>query len=62
MGFKQALAHLKEGLPLGIFPAGEVSTQLSGNIYVDKTWEKSAMKLIKKANVPVVPIYFHAQE
>lgn len=61
MGFKQALAHLKEGFPLGIFPAGEVSTQPSGNIYVDKTWDKSAMKLIKKANVPIVPIYFHAK-
>ena len=61
MGFKQALAHLKEGKPLGIFPAGEVSTQPSGNIYVDKTWDKSAMKLIKKANVPIIPIYFHAK-
>lgn len=60
-GFKQAMAHLAEGKPLGMFPAGEVSTQLSGNIYVDKTWDKSAIKLIKKANVPIIPIYFHAK-
>ncbi len=61
MGFKQSIEHLKEGKPLGMFPAGEVSTQPSGNIYVDKTWDKSAIKLIKKANVPVIPIYFHAK-
>lgn len=61
LGFKQAIAHLREGMPLGIFPAGEVSTQPNGNIYVDKTWEKSAIKLIKKANVPIIPIYFHAK-
>lgn len=60
-GFKQAINHLREGMPLGIFPAGEVSTQLSGGIYVDKTWDKSAIKLIKKANVPIIPIYFHAK-
>ena len=55
------MAHLAEGKPLGMFPAGEVSTQISGNIYVDKTWDKSAIKLIKKANVPIIPIYFHAK-
>ncbi|MCW5519019.1 lysophospholipid acyltransferase family protein [Aureitalea sp. L0-47] len=61
MGFKSALAHLKEGHPLGIFPAGEVSTYRDGKLLVDKPWEVAAMKLIKKAEVPVVPIYFHAK-
>lgn len=61
MGFKTALAHLKEGHPLGIFPAGEVSTYRDGKLVVDKPWEVAAMKLIKKAEVPVVPIYFHAK-
>ena len=60
-GFRSALTHLKEGKPLGIFPAGEVSTKKEGKIYVDKKWEDSALKLIKKANVPVVPVYFHAK-
>ncbi len=61
MGFKTALAHLKDGHPLGIFPAGEVSTYRDGKLVVDKPWEVAAMKLIKKAEVPVVPIYFHAK-
>ncbi len=60
-GFKQSIMHLREGKPLGIFPAGEVSTYKDGRLIVDKPWEESAMKLIQKAKVPVVPIYFHAK-
>ncbi|MGB6268049.1 MAG: lysophospholipid acyltransferase family protein [Olleya sp.] len=60
-GFKSAISHLGEGHPLGIFPAGEVSTYRDGKLMVDKPWEEPAMKLVKKANVPVVPIYFHAK-
>jgi putative hemolysin len=60
-GIKSALLHLKEGKPLGIFPAGEVSTYKDGKLNVDKPWEEGAIKLIKKANVPVIPIYFHAK-
>ena len=60
-GVKSALLHLREGKPLGIFPAGEVSTHKDGKLNVDKPWEEGAIKLIKKANVPVIPIYFHAK-
>ncbi|WP_339658939.1 lysophospholipid acyltransferase family protein [uncultured Polaribacter sp.] len=60
-GIKHALLHLKEGKPLGIFPAGEVSTYKDGKLIVDKPWEEGAVRLIKKANVPVIPIYFHAK-
>ncbi|NRR89950.1 lysophospholipid acyltransferase family protein [Winogradskyella undariae] len=60
-GFKNAILHLRAGHPLGIFPAGQVSTYKDGKLVVDKEWEASAMKLIQKAEVPVVPIYFHAK-
>lgn len=60
-GIKQAISHLKEGGALGIFPAGEVSTYKEERTIVDKPWEAGAMKLIQKANVPVIPIYFHAK-
>ncbi|QYA24645.1 lysophospholipid acyltransferase family protein [Gramella sp. MT6] len=60
-GMKNAIAHLKEGNALGIFPAGEVSTYRDKKVIVDKPWEPSAMKLIQKSKVPVVPIYFHAK-
>lgn len=61
MGFKKAMEHLGQGHPLGIFPAGEVSTYKDGKLIVDKPWEEAAVKLIRKAGVPVVPIYFHAR-
>ena len=50
---KNAILHLKEGSPLGVFPAGEVSTYRDGKLVVDKPWEEAAMKLIQKAEVPV---------
>jgi len=60
-GFKKSLQHLKNGHPLGLFPAGEVSTRKEGKLIVDKPWEPAVMKLIQRADVPVVPIYFHAK-
>jgi len=60
-GIKSALQHLKDGFPLGVFPAGEVSTYKDGKLIVDKPWEEGAVKLIQKAKVPVIPIYFHAK-
>ncbi len=60
-GFKNSLLHLRDGHPLGVFPAGEVSTYKDGKLVVDKPWEEAAIKLIKKAQVPIVPIYFHAK-
>lgn len=59
-GIKTAMQHLASGSPLGIFPAGEVSTFQSGFRKIkDKEWHSSIVKLIKKAEVPVVPLYFH---
>ena len=60
-GIKEAILHLQQGNPLGIFPAGEVSTIKEGKNYVDRSWEPSAMRLVQKAKVPVIPIYFHAR-
>ncbi|WP_103069726.1 GNAT family N-acyltransferase [Aquimarina sediminis] len=60
-GLKNAILHLKDGKPLGIFPAGEVSTIKEGQNYVDRPWSPSAMRLVQKAKVPVIPIYFHAR-
>ena len=61
VGIKETLLHLRDGKPLGMFPAGEVSTYKDGQLMVDKPWEEGAIKVIRKAQVPVVPIYFHAR-
>ncbi|MCC8173374.1 MAG: lysophospholipid acyltransferase family protein [Odoribacter sp.] len=58
-GIKEALRHIKAGQPLGIFPAGEVSAyHAESNMIEDKEWGVSALKMIQKAQVPVIPIYF----
>lgn len=61
IGIKETLRHLSDGKPLGMFPAGEVSSYKDGQLVVDKQWEEGAIKVIRKAQVPVVPIYFHAK-
>ena len=59
-GIKNTLEQLKSGIPIGIFPAGEVSTFKAKTQQVsDRLWHPVVGKLISKANVPVVPIYFH---
>lgn len=61
-GLKGALQHIKNGGCLGIFPAGEVSNK--NNEYseiLDKKWENTIIKFIKKADVPVLPMYFHCK-
>lgn len=62
VGMRETLKHLQSGGCVGIFPAGEVSNKNNefGEI-LDKTWEKPALKLVKMAKVPVVPMYFHAK-
>lgn len=61
VGIKETLRHLSDGKPLGMFPAGEVSSYKDGKLMVDKAWEEGAIKVIRKAQVPVIPIYFHAK-
>ncbi len=56
---KDALTHLKNGNPIGIFPSGEVSTfNKDLRTITDGPWSTESIKLIQKAGVPVVPIYF----
>ncbi len=58
---KRTLEHLESGKALGIFPAAEISKVHSINNISDKKWKNSLVKLIKNAEVPVVPIYFKGQ-
>ncbi len=59
-GIKTTMELLNNGTPIGIFPAGEVSTyKLNTKQVTDRMWHPVVGKLINKAKVPVVPIYFH---
>lgn len=59
-GIKNTLELLRAGTPIGIFPAGEVSTyKIETQQITDKLWHPVVGKIIAKANVTVIPIYFH---
>lgn len=61
-GIKAALKHLKDGHPMGLFPAGEVSTKQPGSKKIsDRDWQATAIRLVKKSGVPVVPMHFSGQ-
>jgi putative hemolysin len=59
-GLKMTLKALGEGIPVAIFPAGEVSSyNFKTSEITDPEWHPVVGKIICKANVPVLPIYFH---
>ncbi|OKS85039.1 lysophospholipid acyltransferase family protein [Mucilaginibacter polytrichastri] len=59
-GIKSTLEMLNNGIPIGIFPAGEVSTfKIEQQQVTDRLWHPVVGKIIQKSKVPVVPIYFH---
>ena len=58
-GIKNCLKSLQEGHPIGIFPAGEVSSLKLTNLKIsDKLWNPVVGKMILKAQVKVVPVFF----
>ncbi|MCC5918934.1 MAG: lysophospholipid acyltransferase family protein [Cryomorphaceae bacterium] len=61
-GLKGAMSHIASGHPLGIFPAGAVSHyDFKQRKIIDAPWQPGAIKLMRKMNVPIVPIYFQAR-
>ena len=61
-GIKNMYNHIQEGKSLCILPAGEVSTWYGKSKFVeDREWQTNIIKLVKKANVPVVSCYIEGQ-
>jgi putative hemolysin len=59
---KDVFVHLEGGKPVGVFPAGEVSCfNQDIQAVTDPQWQYPVLKMIKKANVPVLPIYFQGK-
>ena len=57
---REGINYMNNDHGLGIFPAGEGSNYFEiSKIILDNEWQTTALKFIKKANVPVVPVYFH---
>lgn len=59
LGIRKALRMLKDGQPVGFFPAGAMSKTNWKNQLVDRQWQPSVLEIIYRAKVPVIPIYFH---
>lgn len=57
-GIKAAIMHVKQGHPLGFFPAGAIS-KIIGTKIQDREWQENVSRLIMQLKVPVIPIYFH---
>lgn len=58
-GIRQAMRQIANGQPLGFFPAGAMSkTDWKGHL-VDRPWQDAVLQIIYRANVPVIPIFFH---
>ena len=58
-GLRQAIDQVRSGRPLGFFPAGAVSKVNWRGRLVDRRWQPNVIRIIKKLEVPVIPIYFH---
>ena len=58
-GIRQAMRQLKDGEPVGFFPAGAMSKTNARGQLIDRPWQKSVLQIIHRANAPVIPIFFH---
>ena len=59
LGIRHALMHLHQGGALGLFPAGAVSDlSMRERCVRDREWQHSVIRLIAKAEVPILPVRF----
>lgn len=59
-GIRDSIAHLKGGNSMGFFPAGAVSNLYFKNgrfVIEDREWQPAVLKIIQKADMPVIPIH-----
>ena len=58
-GIRAAISHVRQGHPIGFFPAGAVS-KVDRSLHIsDRQWQPSIIRLIQQLKVPVIPAYFH---
>lgn len=58
-GIRTALKQLRDGHPVGFFPAGAMSKTTLRHGLQDRAWQPSILQIIAHTKVPVIPIYFH---
>lgn len=58
-GIRECIKQIKDGEPLGFFPAGAMSKVNWRGRLQDREWQKSVLQIIAKSKVPVIPVFFH---
>lgn len=58
-GIRQTMKQLRDGEPMGFFPAGAMSKINWRGRLKDRPWQESVLQIIHRAKVPVIPIFFH---
>ncbi len=59
LAIRKAMEHVKDGRPLGLFPAGAVSDfSLKEWRICDREWQEGMLRVIQRLGVPVIPVRF----
>lgn len=58
-GIRDAIKNVRQGEPIGFFPAGAVSKWDRHLELTDREWQPTVVRLIQQLKVPVIPIFFH---
>ncbi len=58
-GIREAMKLVRDGNPIGFFPAGAMSKINWKYQLNDREWQPNIIRLVKQFKVPVIPIYFH---
>lgn len=58
-GIRKTLKQLRDGEPVGFFPAGAISKVNWKYEQVDLPWQPTVIQIIEKAKVPILPMFFH---
>jgi putative hemolysin len=61
-GIREVIRLVRQGDPVGFFPAGAVAKVNWRLRLTDREWQPNIIQLIEKLKVPVVPIFFHGSQ
>jgi len=61
-GIKECISMVRQGKPVGFFPAGAVAKVNWRGRLKDRQWQPSVIRLIEQLKVPVIPIFFHGSQ
>ena len=60
-GIRTAMRHVRDGHPIGFFPAGAVSNLKPDFSTCDRDWQPNIIRLVKQFKKPVIPVYYYGR-